>query len=308
VTTLLYSHPACLGHETRPGQPESKERLQAVLDRLETADFSSLDRRTAPNAERSQLSRVHEIPYISKVFATVPKQGEAWLAPDTVVSPGSGDAALRAAGAACAAVDAVTGGEGRNAFCATRPPGHHAAAGNTMGFCIFNNVAVAAEHARAAHGFRKVAIVDFDVHHGNGTQAIFRSNPEVMFGSIHQSFTFPNSGDASEVGAGNIVNVPLVRRTDRATFLAAFDDKIVARLKSFRPEFLFISAGFDAHVRDPVGEMRLMTSDFVTLTRALMDVADSCCGGRVVSVLEGGYSPEALADATAAHVQALMDH
>ncbi len=306
MSTVLYSHPICLEHDTGAGHPESIERLRAVLDRLSGPAFASLERRTAPRAERSQIARAHDISYLSKVFELVPETGEAWLAPDTRISAASGEAALRAAGSVVAAVDAVAAGEARNAFCAVRPPGHHSAAGNTMGFCIFNNLAVGIEHARKAHGYCKVAAVDFDVHHGNGTQAIYRKDPQVLFASIHQSFTFPKSGDACETGVGNIINVPLVRKTSREAFKRAFEEKIIPRLRQFRPEMLFISAGFDAHVRDPIGEQRLMTEDFTWLTETLLRVAEDYCDGRVVSVLEGGYNPEALADCCEVHVKALM--
>lgn len=306
MNTLLFSHPACLQHDTGAGHPESAERLQAVLDRLSGPEFDGLARRSAPPAGREQLSRVHDISYISRVFESAPEQGEAWLSPDSVMMPGSHEASLRAAGAVCAAVDAVAAGEARNAFCAVRPPGHHAGSGNTMGFCIYNNVAVGAAHARAAHGYGRVAVVDFDVHHGNGTQAIFRHTPEVFFASIHQSLIFPKTGSSNEVGVGNIVNVPLARKTDVGAFRRAFQEKILSRLRDFAPEFLFISAGFDAHARDPIGDQRLRSHDFAWLTAGLMRVAEACCDGRLVSVLEGGYSPEALADACAAHVRTLM--
>jgi acetoin utilization deacetylase AcuC-like enzyme len=246
--------------------------------------------------------------YITKVFNTVPTEGEAYLAPDTVVSPGSLGAAMRAAGSLCAAVDAVLEGEAQNAFCAVRPPGHHAAASNTMGFCVFNNIAVGVEQARQKHGVERIAVVDIDVHHGNGTEAIFRNDPNVMVASIHQSLIFPNTGDACEVGAGNIVNVPLVRNTAAKDFRQAFESRLIPRLMEFAPELLFISAGFDAHVRDPLADQRLMTSDFGWLTELLMAVAESHCGSRVVSTLEGGYNPEAVASAGAAHIGALMRH
>jgi acetoin utilization deacetylase AcuC-like enzyme len=197
-------------------------------------------------------------------------------------------------------------GEAKNAFCAVRPPGHHAASNSTMGFCVFNNIAIGIEQLRARHGVERVAVVDFDVHHGNGTQAIYRADANVLFASIHQSFTFPKSGDAGETGAGNLINVPLVRKSSRDTFKSAFEDKILSRLRQFEPQFLFVSAGFDAHVRDPIGEQRLMTDDFTWLTKELVRIADGYCGGRIVSVLEGGYNPEAVADAGAAHVRALM--
>ncbi len=308
MTTILYTHPSCLKHDTGYGHPESAERLEALLARLEEPKFDGLDRRSAPCAERGQLARTHGIGYISKVYEMAPKTGEAYIAPDTVMSPGSLGAATRAAGAVCAAVDAVMGGEASNAFCAVRPPGHHAAAASTMGFCIFNNVAVGVEQARQVHGMERIAVVDFDVHHGNGTEAIFRNNPNVMVASIHQSMIFPKSGDSSFVGAGNIVNVPLARDTSAKDFCQAFEDKIVPRLMDFAPELLFISAGFDAHVRDPLGDLRLMTADFGWLTRKLMAVADAHCGGRLVSMLEGGYDPEAVAQAGAAHISELMRH
>lgn len=308
MTTLLYSHPACLGHDTGYGHPESAGRLQALLDRLDEPEFERLRRRSAPCADRAQLARAHDISYISKVYETLPAKGEAYIAADTVISPGSLAAATRAAGAVCAAVDAVLGGVAQNAFCAVRPPGHHATAINTMGFCIFNNVAVGVEQARQIHGVRRVAVVDIDVHHGNGTQAIFRADPDVMFASIHQALVFPNSGAASDVGAGNIVNVPLGRQAAAKEFCKAFKDKIVPRLMEFAPELLFVSAGFDAHVKDPLGDQRLMTADFTWLTRELAAVAEAHCGGRLVSVLEGGYDLTAVAQAGAAHVSELMRH
>jgi len=308
MTTILYSHSACLGHDTGHGHPESAERLKALLARLDEPEFDGLDRRSAPCAERAQLARAHDMPYITKVFDTVPNEGEAYLAPDTVMSPGSLGAAMRAAGSLCAAVDAVLGGEAQNAFCAVRPPGHHAAATNTMGFCVFNNIAVGVEQARQKHGVERIAVVDIDVHHGNGTEAIFRNDPDVMVASIHQSLIFPNTGDSCEVGAGNIVNVPLVRNTAAKDFRQAFEGKLIPRLMEFAPELLFISAGFDAHVRDPLADQRLMTTDFAWLTELLMAVADSHCGGRLISTLEGGYNPEAVASAGAAHVGALMRH
>ncbi|MFQ5773542.1 MAG: histone deacetylase family protein [Kiloniellaceae bacterium] len=306
MTTILFSHPACLEHETGPDHPESAARLRAVLDRLAEPAFAGLERGDAPPAERAQLSRVHDIAYISQVYASMPAKGEAHLSPDTILSPGSLNASLRAAGAVCAAVDAVATGAARNAFCAVRPPGHHAAAANTMGFCVFNNVAVGVEQARHVHGFGRVAVVDFDVHHGNGTEAIYRTERDVMVASIHQSLIFPGSGASTEVGVGNIVNVPLPRNTSAADFRLAFAQRIVPPLRAFDPDFLFVSAGFDADVRDPLADQHLMNPDFTWLTEQLMAVAGAHCGGRLVSVLEGGYNPEALAPACAAHVSALM--
>ncbi len=305
MATILYSHPACLEHDTGHDHPESARRLRAVLERVAGLALPGLEQRQAPRAERGQLTRVHDNRYVKRVFDTIPRLGEAWVAPDVVVTPGSGEACLRAAGAVTAAVEAVTAGKARNAFCAVRPPGHHAAPTNSMGFCIFNNVAVGVEQARQAHGFKRIAVVDFDVHHGNGTQAVFRNDPDVFFASIHQSMIFPKSGSRDEVGVGNILNVPLIRGTSAASFREVFEKKILTRLRAFDPDFMFISARFDAHVRDPLGDLKLMTADFHWLTSELMRIADDCCGGRLVSVLEGGYNPDALADACVAHLEAL---
>lgn len=308
MTTLLLTHPACLKHRGRADSPEKPERLKAVLDRLEAPEFAGLVRRTAPRAERAQLCQVQDIGYVSKVYSLAPEEGEATLSPDTELNPYSLEAALRAAGAVCAAVDAVMAGEVRNAFCAVRPPGHHAAANTTMGFCVFNNVAVGAAHARAAHGLERVAILDFDVHHGNGTQAIFRAEPSVLFASVHQAFIFPRTGDASETGVGNLVNVPVVRDQGIEAYMAALDGRILPAIRAFRPELLLLSAGFDAHYADPLADLRLRTSDFVAVTEAILKLADEVCGGRVVSTLEGGYDPRALADCCAVHLRALMSY
>jgi acetoin utilization deacetylase AcuC-like enzyme len=307
MTTLLLTHPACLQHRGRPDSPEKPERLAAVLDRLDAPEFSSLVRRTAPRAERAQLCQVHDIGYVSKVYALAPEEGEAALSPDTSLNPSSLEAALRAAGAVCAAVDAVMAGEAHNAFCAVRPPGHHASANTTMGFCVFNNVAVGAAHARAALGLKRVAILDFDVHHGNGTQAIFRAEPGVLFASVHQTFIFPRTGDASETGVGNVINVPVVRDQGIDAVMAALNNGILPAIRAFRPELLLLSAGFDAHYSDPLADLRLKTSDFITVTETILKVADEVCGGRVVSTLEGGYDPRSLADCCAVHLRALMD-
>ena len=308
MTTVLYTHPACLGHETGGGHPESAERLKALLSRLSEPEFDALERRAAPRARRGQLSRAHDIPYITKVFAMAPKAGKAYVAPDTVMSPGSLSAATRAAGAVCAAVDAVLSGEALNAFCAVRPPGHHASKSNTMGFCVFNNIAVGVEQARQVHGLKRMAVVDFDVHHGNGTEVIFRNDPNIMVASIHQALIFPKSGASCDIGAGNLVNVPLARNTSAEDFRRAFEDKIVARVMEFAPELLFVSAGFDAHVQDPLGDLQLGNSDFGWLTERLMEIAERHCGGKLVSALEGGYDPDAVASAGATHIKALMRH
>ena len=244
-TLALFSHPACAGHDTGPGHPESAERLRAVERALSAPRFAALDRRTAPRAARAQLGRVHKPAAMERVFAAIPGEGYAHIDGDTVVSPGSGEAALRAAGAACAAVDAVLDGAARRAFCAVRPPGHHAEPDRAMGFCLFNNAAIGAAHALAAHGLQRVAVLDFDVHHGNGTQAAFAEEARVLFVSSHQSPLYPGTGAASETGVGNIVNMPLAPGTDGAGFRAAWEGAF-DRVESFHPGLIVVSAGSDA--------------------------------------------------------------
>lgn len=306
MPTLLLTHEACLAHDTGHDHPESAERLRAVVARLGDDEFSELVRREAPYATHDQLGRVHHKTHVTKILGQLPASERISLAPGTVVSPGSGEAALRAAGAVCAAVNAVASGEAANAFCAVRPPGHHAGPAQTMGFCLFNNVAIGAAHARAAHGFGRVAIIDFDVHHGNGTQTVFKRDPDTFFASIHQWFIFPKSGWRSETGVGNIVNVPLSRGDNGKTFREAMASEIYPALRMFEPEFLFISAGFDAHIGDPLGGLTLNDHDYADITRDLLEAAAELCGGRVVSVLEGGDNPMCLASSCAAHVRELQ--
>jgi len=303
VTTALITHAACLTHEPPPGHPERPARLQAVLDSLQGNDFSALRREKAPRARLGALARVHSRAYIKALFANIPEAGFAMVDSDTGVSPGSREAALRAAGAVIRAVDMVMAGEVDNAFCAVRPPGHHAEAARAMGFCLFNNVAVGVAHARAAHGLKRIGVLDFDVHHGNGTQAVFGADADVFYGSTHQSPLYPGTGKAEE--DGHIVNRPLEPGTAGASFRRAFAE-ILKALKRFKPEFIFISAGFDAHRDDPLAQLKLEDSDFAWATEEACMVADKICGGRVVSVLEGGYDLPALARSARAHVQALM--
>ncbi len=306
MTTLLVTHPACLSHDAGPMHPESKDRLSAVLAGLDTADFRALQRAAAPLATSEQLARVHSSAYVENLLAAIPDSGYVRLDPDTVISPGSGEAALRAAGAVVAAVDAVTAGEAGNAFCAVRPPGHHAEAMRAMGFCLLNNVAVGAAHARAAHGLRRVAVVDFDVHHGNGTQHMFETDPDLFYASTHQWPLYPGTGGRDEVGVGNICNVPLPPMAGSREFRAAVAEIVVPALRDFGPEFLLISAGFDAHQADPLGGLRLTTADYGWVTAVLCKVAEDTCGGRLVSTLEGGYDLDALAASTAVHVRGLL--
>jgi acetoin utilization deacetylase AcuC-like enzyme len=305
--TILFTHPDCLAHNPGQGHPERPERLKAVLAVLDHADFAALDRREAPFATEAQIGRVHSAGYVSELLAAVPVQGQMRLDADTVMSPGSGNAALRAAGAAVAAVDAVMKGEAANAFCAVRPPGHHAEPGHAMGFCIFNSVAVGAAHAQAVHGVERVAIVDFDVHHGNGTQTMTASRPGWFYGSSHQYPFYPGTGTGREHWVhGNIVNAPLRSGDGGAAFRDAYERVILPALNAFRPELLMISAGFDAHRRDPLASIELDDDDFAWATEALAAVARQYSGGRIVSLLEGGYDLTALASSAAAHVRVLM--
>ncbi|HEY5209840.1 MAG TPA: histone deacetylase family protein [Stellaceae bacterium] len=306
MTTALFTHPACLAHDTSPRHPESPARLAAVLDALSGEAFAALDRHEAPRAMLDELALIHPRAFIADVLAAIPETGHAALDADTIVSPGSGEAALRAAGAVVAAVDCVMAGDAANAFCAVRPPGHHAEPDRAMGFCLFNNVAIGAMRARRAHGRERVAIVDFDVHHGNGTQAAFAADPHFLYASTHQAPFYPCTGAASETGVGNIVNVPLPAGAGSAAFRAAFERTILPALDRFRPDFLVISAGFDAHRNDPLAQLMLEEADYVWVTDRLMGVAARHAEGRIVSSLEGGYDLAALAASSAAHVATLM--
>ncbi len=306
--TILYSHPACLTHDPGPMHPECPDRLRAVMQALEQESFMLLDRREAPRAEIDAIARVHPRAYVEALLNAIPSHGERALDADTHVSPGSGEAALRAAGAAVDAVDSVMAGEGRNAFCAVRPPGHHAEPDRAMGFCLFNNVAVAAAHARAAHGLKRVAVMDFDVHHGNGTEAMFKADPDLFYASTHQMPLYPGTGSPEETGvSGNIVNAPLPPMAGSAEFRAAMSRVVLPALREFEPEFLIVSAGFDAHMADPLAQLRLTEADFAWATAELMRVATEFCNGRLISTLEGGYDLTALARSAAAHVRTLME-
>jgi acetoin utilization deacetylase AcuC-like enzyme len=306
MTTLLLTHSACLDHDPGRFHPERPERLQAVLAALEDDRFRSMERREAPRASDLDLALCHPVPFIEGLMGAIPPAGRHQLDGDTAISPGSGEAALRAAGAVVAAVDAVLRGEAKNAFCAVRPPGHHAEAAQAMGFCLFNNVAVGALHARAAHGLARVAVIDFDVHHGNGTQAMFERDPSLFYASTHQWPLYPGTGAESEHGVGNVVNVPLPSGSDGSVFRRAVERRILPALDRFAPELVLISAGFDAHAQDPLAGLMLEDEDFAWVTAALAEVARRHAGGRIVSTLEGGYDLEALGRSAAAHVGALM--
>jgi acetoin utilization deacetylase AcuC-like enzyme len=305
VSTHLFTHPACLAHDTGPGHAERPERLDAVVDALREAFDARLHWHEAPLATRAQLLRAHRPALLERVLDAHP-DGRVALDPDTVLSPASAEAALRAAGAAIAAVDTVLSPAGGRAFCAVRPPGHHATADTAMGFCLFNNVAVAALHALDAHGLQRVAIADFDVHHGNGTQAIFEQDPRVLFLSSHQMPLYPDTGAASERGVGNIHNAPLAPGVGSAAFREAWEGRLLPALDAFKPQMLFISAGFDAHARDPLAQLCVQAEDFAWLTGRLRALAERHAGGRIVSLLEGGYDLTALRESSAAHVGALL--
>jgi acetoin utilization deacetylase AcuC-like enzyme len=305
--TILFTHPDCLSHNPGEGHPERPERLRSVLAALDHADFSMLDRRKAPLATNEQVARVHSMQYVEAVLAASPASGRIHLDPDTAMSPGTDLAILRAAGAVVAAVDAVMGDEDTMAFCAVRPPGHHAEPDHAMGFCLFNSVAVGAAHAQAVYGVQRIAIVDFDVHHGNGTEAMTSSRPEWLYASTHQWPLYPGTGSSRDQGPHrNIVNAPLPQGAGGAEFRDAFRDIVLPALDAFRPELLIVSAGFDAHRRDPLAGLELETEDFGWVTEQLAEIAKRHGKGRIVSSLEGGYDLSALAASAATHVRALM--
>ncbi|MGE0669223.1 MAG: histone deacetylase family protein [Sphingomonadales bacterium] len=310
MTTLLISHRDCLDHDTSPGHPESPDRLRAVMAALDAGEFGALWREDAPEATDAQLLRAHPEQILELIASAADQAGDGYVRidADTIMSSGSERAARRAAGAVCRAVAAVARGEARNAFCAVRPPGHHAESARPMGFCLYNNVAVGALEARAVHGLDRVAVVDFDVHHGNGTQELFEADPRLFYASTHQSPLYPGTGSADETGVGNILNVPLAPGSGGAALLQALRERVVPALEAFRPDLLMISAGFDAHENDPLAGLNVATADFESATDLLCVAAERLCEGRVVSTLEGGYNLKDLAASTAGHVRSLMRH
>ena len=308
MSLLFYTHPAALLHEPGPGHPEAPVRLRMILRALDAEPVAGLERREAPLAELEQIHRVHPARYTSRVLGAVPREGYVRIDSDTVLNPHSGEAALRASGAACAAVDAVMAGEAKRAFCAMRPPGHHAEPMEAMGFCIFNHVAVAAMQAKAVHKLSRVAIFDFDVHHGNGTQAIFWDDPDTLYVSTHQSPLYPGTGHLGERGIkGNILNRPLPPGTGGQAWRRVVERDVLPAIDRWRPEMLFVSAGFDAHAEDPLASLALFEEDFAWVTRELVALAEIHAQGRIVSVLEGGYDPGALARSVMAHLKAMTE-
>ncbi len=308
MTTLLATHPSFLEHDTGPHHPERPDRLRAILAALEDPAFAGLARAEAPLATLEQMARVHPAEYIETILGVQPEPGElVHIDGDTVMSTGSAEAVQRAAGAAVLCVDAVMQGKVQTAFAAVRPPGHHATPTIPGGFCLINNAAVAARHAQARHGLERVAILDFDVHHGQGTQAVAEIDPSLFYASTHQYPLYPGTGSAREHGInGNVVNVPLPGGAGGLQFRAAWEQRILPALDGFAPQLLVLSAGFDAHIDDPLAGLEVETADFMWLTEAFREIAARHAGGRIVSVLEGGYDLGALADAVSSHLQVLM--
>jgi acetoin utilization deacetylase AcuC-like enzyme len=306
MTTFLFTHPACLDHDPGRHHPEAPARLRAVLAALDDPEFARLERCEAPEAAREDLLRVHSRRHVEDLLGAVPKAGHVAIDADTVISPASGEAALRAAGAVVAAVDAVVEKAADNAFCAVRPPGHHAEPQRAMGFCLFNNAAIGALRAREVHGLARVAVVDFDVHHGNGTQAAFEADGSLFYASTHQYPLYPGTGSASETGVGNIVNVPLRPMAGSSQFRLGVTQRILPALDAFRPELVIVSAGFDAHRNDPLAQLMLEEADYTWVTEKLLEIANRHAAGRLVATLEGGYDLSALAASAAAHVRVLM--
>ena len=305
MATALITHAACLGHVTPNGHPERIARLEHVLHALQGLD---LMRVSAPEVDEAHLAYVHPKAHVAAIKAAIPKEGLQQIDADTWTSPGSWEAGSRAAGAVVKAVDMVMTGEAQNAFCAIRPPGHHAEKTTAMGFCLFGNAAIAAKHALEAHGLQRVAVVDFDVHHGNGTQDLLWDESRALVITSQQMPLWPGSGASSERGAhNNVLNVPLPPRSGGTEMRAAYEAQVFPRLRDFKPELIIISAGFDAHQDDPLAELMWSTQDFRWLTTQLVALAAELCDGRIVSTLEGGYDLSALAASTLAHVEELME-
>ncbi|MDP2494293.1 histone deacetylase family protein [Shimia thalassica] len=308
MTTALFSHPDCLQHQTPSGHPEQVARLEYITEVLSVAAFDALDRQDAPLCTGDDILLCHPQSHLDAIIAAEPTAGTRALDGDTHMSPGSTRAAQRAVGGCLAAVDTVLAGKTMNAFVACRPPGHHAEQSTPMGFCLFGTAAIAARHAMERHGLDRVAIVDFDVHHGNGTQALLWNEPRALFFSSHQNPLWPGTGMAEETGGhNNIYNLPLPPHSDGRLMRATYDAEVWPAIERFKPQLIIVSAGFDAHMADPLAQLNWSTEDFIWLTRKICDLADEHCDGRVVSTLEGGYDLTALAASVAAHVSVLME-
>ena len=305
MTLSLFTHADMLDHRPGAGHPECPERLKAVTDALADASDLDLERIDAPLAEAADLALVHPEAFVQALFEAAPSAGRVYIDPDTAMSPGTLAAARRAAGAVVAAAREAAAGRIERAFCAVRPPGHHAEPDTSMGFCLFSNVAIAARAAQAA-GLKRVAVVDFDVHHGNGTQAAFEADADLMLASVHQSPLYPGSGGTHETGVGNILNRPVRPYAAREEWRRAFD-QLMDGVDAFAPDLILVSAGFDAHARDPLAQQQLEEADYAWATRGILTVARARCGGKVVSSLEGGYDLEALGRSALAHVRALQE-
>ncbi|WP_299380099.1 histone deacetylase family protein [uncultured Kiloniella sp.] len=308
MTTALFYHPVSLLHDTGIHHPESPLRIKETLSVLSEADFDALDRREAPVIDKAKLLWAHTKSHVDGVFQAIPDTGYVAIDGDTVICKDSGEAALRAAGGICAAIDAVMNGEVDNAFCLSRPPGHHAERDRAMGFCLFCNPAIGAYQAKNEHGIKKIAVIDFDVHHGNGTQDVFWNDPDMFYGSTHGSPLFPGTGSEGEIGvAGNIMNCPLPSGAGSYEFRKVMEDKIFPGVQDFGPDFIIVSAGFDAHREDPLASLNLEDEDFGWVSRRIVELSQELCNGRLVSILEGGYNTHALSRSVALHVRALMN-
>jgi acetoin utilization deacetylase AcuC-like enzyme len=308
MSTLYLTHPAFKNHDTGPGHPERPDRMRALDAVMDHEMFAALKREEAPQADIEPLKLVHPEAYIEAIRDAAPDRGHIYLDGDTLMSPGSLEAGLRAVGAGVRAVDAVIGGEAKNAFCGVRPPGHHAEPARAMGFCLFSSIAIAGKYARQKHGAERIAVVDFDVHHGNGTQAAFWNDKDLFFASTHQMPLYPGTGAVNETGvANNIVNAPLRAGDGGERFREAFNSRVLPALSDFRPDIVLISAGFDAHRNDPLASLELVEEDFGWATAKILEIAEQYAGGRVISMLEGGYDLRGLAGSAAVHVRTLME-